>query len=192
MQKELFSWDSPEYVKICCHKGFQVLANPWQVGVWGTGALYNYADLSKLFEDFCGLSTLNVSGDLGQISLNMHIMEPLMTLNIWSWDQVWLNLFAIFHIFSIFSFIFCPHAMSHAHSFSFSYIEGILPEGPYLPCVSIAARALELFLPKGLYLPCINMVDRALMAGYPRYKDDKSLEHFHNTSQDFDQVPFLW
>ena len=36
-------------------------------------------------------------------------------------------------------------------------IKGILPKGPYLPCISMAGRTL------------LRMADRALLAGYPQY-----------------------
>ena len=34
------------------------------------------------------------------------------------------------------------YVMYHASAYFSAYIEGILPKGPYLPCVSMAGRAL--------------------------------------------------
>ena len=72
--------------------------------------------------------------------------------------------------------------------------DGILPKGPYLPCLCMADRALlagyprnmyisgqcsyrsctiiayiEGILPKQPYLPCVSMAGRALLAGYHRH-----------------------
>ena len=41
-----------------------------------------------------------------------------------------------------------------------TYIDGILPKGPYPPC--------------------LRMADRALLAGYPRYEGDRRNSSFHN------------
>ena len=36
----------------------------------------------------------------------------------------------------------CPNLITDASGISVHYIEGILPKGPYLPCLSMAGRAL--------------------------------------------------
>ena len=49
------------------------------------------------------------------------------------------------------------------------YIEGILPKWPYLPCVSMAGRALLAVSLAGRALLAVSMAGRALLAWYPRY-----------------------
>ena len=45
----------------------------------------------------------------------------------------------------------------------------------------MATRDVEGILPKGPYPPCLRMADRALLAGYPRCRDDTTDVQFCNT-----------
>ena len=50
---------------------------------------------------------------------------------------------------------------------------------------------IEGILPKGPYLPCVSMAGRALLAGYPRYYDYQKANELHLITGSLASIQFM-
>ena len=126
----------PFTCKSIAHKGPVMQSFPicnllaWKMSCWWFETPWRSCDVTLMTNHHHSCIKLVVGSEwmIPRFQLNCHNMQTKFE----AWDK-WVNI----HAYRI-------------HMWWMSHIEGILPKGPYLPCVSMAGRAL--------------------LAGYPRYE----------------------